>query len=409
MPPLDPATIEERRQKKRAEREAKRKEQQQHQPPAMPIPFQRTWQTLATSSKTAQSVSVMSYNILAQALCQRELFPHAGNMLKWKTRRKMIVDEIAYYRPQLLCLQEVDNYDEFYKAAFAKLGYQTTYHRHETKRQGCMIGYLDDEWKQVGYETLDYDTDPACPATQFTGNVAQMMALTKIERDCGSHESGESPALPTTIILGNTHLYWRPPSTYERCRQGLIYHHRLWEMQKTWAANNDQSNVWPVLCGDLNTQPSDPLYALLTGQPLSEYQMVCMESTRRSFGDDDHDFEPPTDKSVAMDPAHASDAFSLDQLVAAIGPLPDQWMKSAYNHHGRYHESHVGRYKSTEPDYTIFAHVFKGTLDYILVPRPITPTQCLLLPPYEKMSPAIPNESFGSDHLSLVAQLSLPQ
>ncbi|KAI8065642.1 Endonuclease/exonuclease/phosphatase [Gongronella butleri] len=410
-PPLDAATIEKRRQEKRALRAAK-KEQQQDQnttqaQDTMAIPFQRAWQTLAPRLTRTGSASctIMSYNVLAQALCQRELFPHAGKMLKWKTRRTMVMDEIAYYRPELMCLQEVDNYDVFYKEALEKLGYATTYHQHESKRQGCVIAYQADAWEQVAYRTVDLDTDASCPPTMATGNVAQLMALATRDK----HPRRR-------VLLGNTHLYWRPPSTYERCRQGLIYQRRLWDMHRELTSSENDENgkkadFTPVLCGDFNTQPSDPLYALLTGAPLSEYQRLCMEVTRRAFDDDDHDYEPDATPGATPPPNHASDdnktLLTLDQLVDALGPRPGEVMQSAYKDHGQYYKEHVRRYGSNEPDYTIYAHVFKGTLDYILVPEHTRVLRHLQLPPMDKLAPAIPNDHFGSDHVALVADIDL--
>lgn len=60
------------------------------------------------------------------------------------------------------------------------------------------------------YDEIDYDTYKATSPTQVTGNIAQCIALKHNELDAG-------------LVIGNTHLYWRPQSFYERLRQSSIY------------------------------------------------------------------------------------------------------------------------------------------------------------------------------------------
>jgi RNA exonuclease NGL2 len=79
---------------------------------------------------------------------------------------------------------------------------------HSSK--GCLIAFKHSLFTKVKYDTVDYDTYSLCPPTQKTGNIAQLIAL-----KANDHDEG--------ILVGNTHLYWRPQSYYERLRQGCIY------------------------------------------------------------------------------------------------------------------------------------------------------------------------------------------
>lgn len=97
-----------------------------------------------------------------------------------------------------------------------------------------MIGYNATLFEMVNYTTVDYDSDKLCPPTWITGNIAQIMALKHLEH----------PGFG--IVLGNTHMYWRPNATYERLRQTAIYTERLMEFKNTL----DSSTEWvPIVIG----------------------------------------------------------------------------------------------------------------------------------------------------------------
>ncbi|CAO3595808.1 unnamed protein product [Absidia cylindrospora] len=352
-------------------------------------------------------------------MCQRAIHPTAGDMLKWKTRRRMVMEEIGYYQPDLMCLQELDNYDEFYKDALTKLGYTTLFHRHETKRHGCVIAYRDTMWKQIEYRTLDYDTDESCKPTQTTGNIAQFVALAYRQDNDGDH--GLSGGGGGGVIVSNTHLYWRPPSTYERCRQALICRHHLFNFQKQLADKYPEENWLPLMLGDFNTQPSDPFYAIATGRPLTEKHLQVLETSRRAFNDDDDDNESEnnttTDTSSTAIETNNNDLMKIHDLLERIGPKKGEIsMQSVYSHHKRLWDQQQPTavkedhdcYGVGEPDYTNRAHVFKGTLDYLFIPQQAVILDILMLPPKDVVQPALPNQHFGSDHVCLMAKILLP-
>jgi RNA exonuclease NGL2 len=103
--------------------------------------------------------------------------------------------------------------------------------------------------------------------------------------------------------------------------------------------------------------------------------------------------------------------------MALIGP-PDETMQSVYSHHKRlwdqqqrgadFGETDHNRYGVGEPDYTNYAHDFKGTLDYMFIPNQAVILNILMLPPKHIVQPALPNCHFGSDHVSLMAEVLLP-
>lgn len=65
----------------------------------------------------------MSYNILAQTLIRREIYPTNGKILKWSVRSQILLDELKHYNADIMCLQEVDKvqYEGFWVSQLEKL------------------------------------------------------------------------------------------------------------------------------------------------------------------------------------------------------------------------------------------------------------------------------------------------
>ena len=70
----------------------------------------------------------MTYNILAHVYTVGWFALHYDHDLSllqdWKYRAERVMMEIEADKPELLCLQEVDHYEQFYRDKLAKLGYK---------------------------------------------------------------------------------------------------------------------------------------------------------------------------------------------------------------------------------------------------------------------------------------------
>jgi len=74
------------------------------------------------------SLRVCTYNVLAQVLVNRSVFPRcAGDSLKWKPRSKRLLADIVTYAPDVLALQEVDQaqWVPFWQPQLKALGMQS--------------------------------------------------------------------------------------------------------------------------------------------------------------------------------------------------------------------------------------------------------------------------------------------
>ncbi|CDH51607.1 ngl2p [Lichtheimia corymbifera JMRC:FSU:9682] len=381
--------------KKLAQKEVSKGNAQQQLPPS---PLQRSFKALPNPRPLAKgrlgSFTVMTFNILGQCLVKRELFPDSGEMLKWKTRRNMIAAEISMYKPDLMCLQEVDQYDTFYKPLLEKLGYKAEHFTHPKKKHGCLIGYNATLFEMVNYTTVDYDSDKLCPPTWITGNIAQIMALKHLEH----------PGLG--IVLGNTHMYWRPNATYERLRQTAIYTERLMEFKNTL----DSSTEWvPIVIGDFNTGPTDPGHAAVTSTELPQKEEKELEESRLnpgSFMEQEEESSNVAGQEQGEEaPIEPNKTMPTCDLVQVLKKYTPRW-HSVYSCYGEL-DSAMSYSASGEPKFTNYTVAYKGTLDYILIrdqEDTVSATEILMLPPEESVMPSLPNRNFGSDHMCLVAK-----
>ncbi|KAL9538174.1 hypothetical protein MBANPS3_011134 [Mucor bainieri] len=406
--PKKPSNIEELRRLKQAKKEAKKKLNSKapvqsappgkvHERPFAAVPDQ------PALGQTVGEMCVMTFNILAQSLIKRKLFPDSGDYIKWKARRKMILDEIKLYDPDILTLQELDNFEAYYEAKLAEMGYRVVYHTHPTKRHGCGIAYKESKFSRVDSATVDYNTDSTCLPSYMTGNIAQLLAL----RWTADPSVG--------FVVGNTHLYWRPTSNYERFRQTIIYANRLLEFKHTLDAS---STHWePLLFGDFNTTPDDAAYGLLTTSQLSDFHVQDLNASRvykPSAADGSKEEQEEEEEEEEEDQGTAVSVDQLDAIETLLAKYHQQqqqgrcW-KSIYSHFGLVNTDSNSQGLFGEPRFTDYASQFQGTLDYMFIDGSsrMRIDRLLLMPDEEQfLKPSLPNRHFGSDHLCLVAYLA---
>ncbi|KAF9097251.1 hypothetical protein BGX23_009370 [Mortierella sp. AD031] len=229
----------------------------------------------------------MTYNLLAQALVRRDMFPHATQKaLRWKFRKQNILQEFLGFAPDLACLQEVDFWDEVYYPALTKAGYETAYHKNHNKKHGCAIIWRKTRFEKVEQKSLEYDENGQ--PTFTTGNVGLMVALKPLKQSAKNPDpnadmvlpdedeehddstNGQETELPGGILVATTHLFWRPDGSYERLRQASI----LLDKVQEW---NKDLNYTILLGGDFNTTPRDAAYRAMTRNEMPPQQIPNLQ------------------------------------------------------------------------------------------------------------------------------------
>lgn len=332
---------------------------------------------------------LVSYNVLAQVYVKSSYFPHSPSpCLRWKARSKAILTVLKNLGADFLCLQEVDEYDGFYKGNMEILGYSSLYiQRSGQKRDGSGIFYKQDRAELVLEEKIDYNDlvnsiqdneDGSAYKDSFeqskgNGNIHTNPASTnapenrgdpndprvRLKRNCVGILAAFRLKDPSRhlIVVANTHIYWDHEWADVKLAQANYLLSRLAQFRDLVSEKFD-SIPSVIVAGDFNSTPGDKVYQCLVSGDLSSTipEIECSEER----------------------------------------PIP---LRSVY-------ASTRG-----EPSFTNCTPDFTGTLDYIFFcpSSDIKPVGFLELPgsDSEEVVGGLPNYYHPSDHLPIGAEFEL--
>lgn len=289
---LDPAEIEAKRKARAEKKEREAREKAEKEAEALangasvlrldangkPFFQPRSWASVPgsdTPSPSNSRIKVLSWNMLAQGLVRRKLFP-GSDALRWKDREDGLASELTGHGWDVACFQEVDRL-ESHAETLAQAGYSYVFDKgYPQKQHGLMLAWrssgpgpasansqtsrLQFEEKPLAQKTFFYDDAEISPgrtaSSRITRNIALFAAVKRKDAEQG-------------VILATTHLFWHPMHAYERVRQAGLLVRALNEFRnqegKPW------SN-WPtILAGDFNDQPHSASYRLMTGMGLDDH------------------------------------------------------------------------------------------------------------------------------------------
>ncbi|KAJ2348405.1 RNA exonuclease ngl2 [Coemansia erecta] len=385
--------------------------------------------------------TVMSYNVLCQKLVKRTMFPYASkSSLKWKTRRPRLLDELSHLKPDIMCLQEVytKNWGDTFDFWFKREGYGAQMFQSVYKSHGVSISWSKERFEAVDQVCLRMDkTTEVCGEALETDNIALIVVLRLIDERAVAGPSDGAQG----IIVSNTHLYWKPSGCYERLQQQIVLQRALSAVQLKFP------DYAVISCGDYNTTPDDAGYALLTTpRPvrLNDWQLdnllpqtVASDdvgSETNDDNDDDTDSAKPAPMSYSEMAAAGTGAESeesvckrrrleaeerkadeqlqrdtgrVERLVSTM-QAEGQVLESCYATYANVDPAYRTEQWLGEPIYTNYS-LWKGTLDYIFYSpnRGLSVREVMSLPSEARLKPGIPNDTFASDHVSLVARFDL--
>ncbi|KAI3695975.1 hypothetical protein L1987_78981 [Smallanthus sonchifolius] len=326
---------------------------------------------------------LVSYNILAQAYVKSSVFPYSPSpCLKWKARSPVILDILRSLDADIFCLQELDEYDKFYKEKIEQNEYSSIYiKRSGRKLDGCGIFYKHNKLELVVEETIDYndlanlilddssrmEQKEKDPDTNNKGEVKSPRDLgdpndpyVRLKRDCVGIMAAFKFKYPYQhyVIVANTHIYWDPEWADVKLAQAKYLLSRVAQFKKM-VSDKFECTPSVLIAGDFNSVPGDKVYQyLVSGGPMSEPSPECSEDV----------------------------------------PMP---LCSVY------------AYTRGEPQFTNYTPGFTGTLDYILFSpsEGIEPVGYLELPDAESpdLKGGLPNYYHPSDHLPIGAEFAVLQ
>lgn len=398
-------------------------------------------------SKNGVNVKIMTYNVLAQALIRRTLFPTSGNAVKWFKRSQVLLSEFKHYNCDILLLQEVDHvqFNSFWRSEFEKLGYGSVFNRWGDKNHGVAIFFRNSLFDVTDKMYIDYDKEESgnIPPRTVTKNVGLILAL--------KFKDSILQKFPETdkkgILVGTTHLFWHPFGTYERTRQTYVILNKFREFINRVQVL--QKGSWfHFFGGDFNAQPYDAPYLSITSKPI-HYDTRCKtviecstsfqySKLREGLEDEDED-GGNIEKFGENQPQHpVPESFTpTEEQAQIVKDMEDlhnsQPMRAISLYSVAYkllHPENSGLdNEKGEPEISNWAHAWRGLLDYIFYITQwdlksdsqvkslsefeqltnVKINGLLRMPPGKEMTEhGQPHEGeYPSDHLCMIADLTL--
>ncbi|KAA8527989.1 hypothetical protein F0562_035142 [Nyssa sinensis] len=252
--------------------------------------------------------SLVSYNVLAQVYVKSALFPHSPSAcLKWKARSQAILTVLKSLGTDFLCLQELDEYDSFYKGNMENHGYSSIYiQRSGQKRDGCGIFYKHKSAELVLEEKIEYndlvnsiqdettlyvdkdddaltsgnkDSEPNDGLVDKETHEDPNDPCVRLKRDCVGIMGAFKLKDPSQhlIIVANTHIYWDPEWADVKLAQAKYLLLRLAQF-KTLVSDKLGCTPAVIVAGDFNSTPGDKVYQyLISGSSTMGPRVECSE------------------------------------------------------------------------------------------------------------------------------------
>ncbi|TMW65037.1 hypothetical protein Poli38472_009204 [Pythium oligandrum] len=201
---------------------------------------------------------VMTYNVLAQCYVRPSYFPYcAPAALRWKNRSQKLAEVFQKLpvRPDVICLQEVDNFAEFWKKAMEDIGYTGLYlQKTGRKREGIAIFWAKSKIELVDHHVIELDqavgdesdcSDDLLARTQ-RGSVGLVTEFTSSQGD-----------KKLEFVVATTHLFWDP----EQEDVKLLQTQRMLRQLDVLMSKRD---VPLIFAGDFNSLPDSAVYRFIT-------------------------------------------------------------------------------------------------------------------------------------------------
>lgn len=386
----------------------------------------------AIAFSNGQAFKIMTYNVLAQSLIRRDLFPGSGDAIKWKWRAAVLDSEIHHYHPDVLGMQEVDadKFNSYWKPLLNDMGHSAHFTTTGGKSHGQIISYSRNKFRALQCPvmiTFDEIDTPDCPRLFDGGNTAMFLVL-QFKDD--SHSG---------IIIGTTHMLWIPAASYERTRQLALYMVKAGELQQKYP-------TYPVfLTGDFNTECFDTPYLAATRGPagvdaatkkdLEEVVIERLDWLEKNFKfsgtlDTTNDQAAHSESESAEQSAQRQEQLKLqassyiDNLISMYDKIPHRAISLYGSNYNKVHPTNKHQRNSGEPEFSNWAYAWRGLIDYILIlenkdvepnPDEVTPgvkvLELLRLPESKEMGELPSGQprigQYPSDHLCLMAAVSV--
>ncbi|KAL2479080.1 Carbon catabolite repressor protein 4-like protein 5 [Forsythia ovata] len=351
------------------------------------------------ASNCVGKVILVSYNILgvANAAKHPQLYRRVSpKYLDWEYRKKLLCKEIRGYRPSILCLQEVDRFDDL-NDLLEKDGFKGVHKARAGEAcDGCAIFWKNELFTLLHEETIEFQR------FGLRNNVAQFCVLKMNDNFLGADATTRlSWAMSSrSVLVGNIHVLYNPKRGDIKLGQTRLFLEKAYKLSQEWGS------IPVVIAGDLNSLPQSAMY-----QFISSSELHVPLHDRRQISGQICPAEYPRFHTKSNWTRPSIHRWTDEELMLATGSR-----LSHLSHHLKLSSAYAGvpgssktRDKVGEPLATSFHSMFTGTVDYIWHTPELVPTRVLETLPMSilRETGGLPSKKWGSDHLALVCELAI--
>lgn len=377
----------------------------------------RFWENIKTSNNQPNNdeglpFTVLNYNILAQTLLEGHSYLYHKcdvDDLKWIVRFKRITCEISSIKPDIICLQEVqDIHSHQILSHLNQLGYEGIFKQKTgTREDGCAIYFRKSMFELAQCESVEFlqpDVD-----LLNRDNIGLMIKLRPL-------------SLPDSLfVVCTTHLLYNPRRDDVRLAQMQVFLAEIDRFSFQSNANNPIPTHLPIIMtGDFNSLPVSPVTALVAhgnynlDQFPTSLQLIQVTSSCQHLGVYLQRIKDQKFKSSMLYNSEIQQSYQANyRRMESIGKdyahlFNNSFVRHNLNFKSVYdHKKEEGEYEATTfqeawvtVDYIYYSSGPSNNLQVLRRFRLPTVDEC------QKMG-ALPNSHFGSDHLSLAANFIL--
>lgn len=325
---------------------------------------------------------VMTFNILAQIYLNILDGGYSEASLYTSEpahRAKDLLQLFKNAKPDIICLQEVDNpIGQFFVPALEKKYAVLPFKRPNRKSDGCVIAYDKSRYQEISKGFIDFNKSAKESPFKdderfFTNNICAWVRLADSQTD-------------REIFVYNAHTYWDPN------RDDVKYFQFATIINKVIKKHTDQELV--IVCGDFNSTPASNSIALLKGlEPTLERVEIKGQQGQLILDNSLTIFNQVDKDTLKAEPLQ--NAYSKFEEICDPEPKADNI---------QFQHKIVAKTPGY-PAFTNFTTTFRSTIDHILHSKALALGGLMDLPRVGQLGGAVtlPSKYFPSDHLPLAA------
>ncbi|POM71539.1 Putative mrna deadenylase and ccr4-not complex subunit ccr4p [Phytophthora palmivora] len=210
----------------------------------------------------SQKLVVMTYNVLAQCYVRSTFFPYCkSSELRWKNRSKHLEAVFASslpVSPDIICLQEVDNYNEFWAGTMKKLGYEGIFvKKTSSKPDGVAVFWNEKKLKVKDSKQVSLDL----PNGDESDIDHELLSRASARGSVGAIVLFEHLTTELEFVVATTHLFWDPMQEDVK----LLQSRRMLRTIEAFTSVLDAS-IPVIFSGDFNSLPDSKVYSFITSK-----------------------------------------------------------------------------------------------------------------------------------------------